>query len=651
MPIIRAVLVCLLVTWASVQLSASESVVRPFLHRLFSDGMVLQRDIKAPVWGWTRPGGKVAVDICGTRTIATAGPDGCWLAKVGPFPAGGPFVMQINGAESVTLRDVLIGDVWLCSGQSNMAYSVGETDAPKEDHPLIRLFSVPKKIAREPQIQLAKGQWDVCTSQNSAYFSAVAYFFGTHLQRELKIPIGLIQSSWPGSLAECWMSAEGLKPMEDFKPILEGLRTMSISDDQPDTGEFAKKLTAWWAKNDPGTSGGWSAPAFNASNWKTMTLPCAWEYAGLPDFSGIVWFRKEVDLPKNAVGKEAMLHLGPIGERDTTWVNGTQVGERWATDDRRDYPVAAKLLKPGRNVIAVRVFAAGGYSGMCGNAEDMSLECPGQPAIPLAGAWQYQDSTPLARLPSVPQRIGKNPFVATVLSNGMIANVAPFGIKGAIWYQGEGNAVRAMQYRRLLPALIADWRTRFGVGNFPFYIVQLPNFGKVEPQPGNPGWAPLREAQALTAATVPNCGLAVTIDVGEGDNLHPKNKFDVGRRLALNALMQTYGRKIEGQGPVFKAMQVEGQYARLSFDHLGGGLVARDLAGKPAEKLLGFAIAGPDGHFVWAEAKIVGDTVVVSNSSVGRPAAVRYAWAGNPVCNLYNQAGLPAMPFRTDTFD
>jgi sialate O-acetylesterase len=629
---------------------------RPFVHHLFSDHMVLQRDLPVPVWGWTEPGKEVTVTIGATVAKATADAHGRWMVKIGPFPAGGPHTVAVTGPQSASFSDVLFGDVWICSGQSNMEMGIGNVNDAKDEiakaaYPQIRLFTVPKSIATEPQAQVT-GQWQPCTPETVAAggwngFSAVGYFFGRDLHRETKIPIGLIHTSWGGTIAEAWTSAEALKTMDDFKVPVEGFEK-SVGDQKKGSADFEQQMVEWWAKNDPGSANGWSTPAFDAKAWKTMTLPTLWEAAGLPDFDGIVWFRKEVEIPEAWAGKDVMLHLGPVDDRDTTWVNGTKVGERETWNVPRDYKVPSRLLKPGRNLIAVRVLDTGGGGGIYGKAEDMKLECAGQAPIPLAGPWQYQDSTPLARTSPVPQKMDNNPNIVTVLYNGMIANLVPYAIKGAIWYQGESNGDRGMQYRRLLPTMITDWRTRFGVGDFPFYIVQLANFMAVDQQPSDPPWATLREAQALTAATLPNCGLAVAIDIGDDKDIHPKNKQEVGRRLALNALAKVYGQKIEYQGPVFKELKVEGAAARLSFDHLGGGLVARDYAGKPADKLLGFAIAGEDGRFTWADAKIEGDTVVCTSAQVAKPVAVRYAWANNPVCNLYNQAGLPAVPFRTD---
>ena len=325
------------------------------------------------------------------------------------------------------------------------------------------------------------------------------------------------------------------------------------------------------------------------------------------------------------------------------WINGVEVGHRESLDVDRIYTIPAGVAKAGRNVVAVRVLDVGGTGGLIGKPEDLRVELAGKAPIALAGSWAYRVAAPLAKLPTPPLPPGENPNEVTVLYNGMIAPLAPFAIKGAIWYQGESNSGRPAQYRRLLPALIGDWRARFGVGDFPFLIVSLANFMARQPEPSESSWAALREAQWQTSKAVPNCGLAVAIDIGEAGDVHPRNKQEVGRRLALNALAVGLGKAVEFSGPTYRAVEPKGDALRVTFDHVGGGLVAR--GGGP---LVGFAVAGEDGRFAWADAVIDGDAVLVSTPRVPRPVAVRYAWADNPACNLGNKAGLPAVPFRSD---
>ena len=647
---------------------------RPLLHGLFTDHMVLQRDVLAPVWGHAEPGRRVKVEMAGKSAGATAGPDGKWAVKLGPFAAGGPHTLTVSasepvkvkgdlinqlrneaahladGPETVTLKGVLVGDVWICSGQSNMEWAVANSnDAEAEikaaDHPRIRLYTVPKRVASEPKEDVS-GRWEPCSPETVGGFSAVGYFFGRDLQKELDVPIGLINSSWGGTVAEAWTSGEALATMDDFRPAVAELKEQAAEAGKGPVA-FEKRMADWWRKNDPGTSEapGWADPKLDAASWKAMELPQHWEQAGLADFDGLVWFRKEFDLPESLAGKPLTLHLGPIDDRDTTFVNGVEVGhaDQWLAG--RDYKVPAGLAKAGRNVVAVRVLDTGGEGGIFGKPADLRLDPPdeaGVASISLAGPWQYRVAAPLAKLATPPSPPGENPNTVTVLFNGMIAPLAPFAIEGAIWYQGESNSGRPEQYRRLLPTMIGDWRARFGVGEFPFFIVSLANLRQRHAEPAESQWAELREAQWLTSRAVPKAGVAMAIDIGEANDIHPRNKQEVGRRLALNALALAHGKDVEYSGPTFRAAEPKGDALRLSFDHAGG------LAVKGGGALKGFAVAGEDGRFAWAEATLDGDAVVVSSPKVPHPVAARYAWADNPECNLTNKAGLPAVPFRTD---
>jgi len=626
----------------------------PFLHPLFCDHMVLQRDRPVPVWGWTKPCAKIMVQMLGQTVTGQAGQDGRWEVMVGPYPAGGPHVLTIHGPQSVTLSDVLVGDVWVCSGQSNMQMGIAEARNAKDeiaaaDNPQIRLCSVPMHIAFQPErtIDLA---WSVCTPASVSTggwggFSAAGYYFGRALQQELKIPIGLIHASWGGTVAEAWVSRVSLGKLPDFvKPLEEYDRDLATWS--KGAAAYEEALAAWWKAHDPGsvTPHGWESPMHDDADWKSMTLPTKWEDAGLPDFDGVVWSRRTIIVPPSWAGHDLALHLGKIDDRDVTFVNGTRVGglDNWEAD--RHYTVPGRLVQANHNVIAVRVLDTGGAGGLYGPAEDMWI-APANAGpverIAITGPWRYRATADLSKHP-IPQPMDQNPNRVTVLSNGMIEPLIPFGIKGAIWYQGESNVGRAEQYARLLPALIGDWRARFRSGEFPFLIVQLANFTDPPAEPGDDAWAELREAQAKVAATLPGAGLAVAIDIGEAKDIHPKNKQEVGRRLALAALHGTYGRTTEWSGPVFRSMTVTGGAARVSFDH-AAGLKTAD--GSPVK---GFAVAGAAGPFVWADAKVDGDAVVVSSPKVSAPVTVRYAWAANPVCNLVNGAGLPAVPFRTD---
>lgn len=639
---------------------------KPFLHPLFTDNMVLQRGMDDPIWGWTKPGSAVDVSFQDKRTRAIAGPDGEWRAKIGPFKAGGPYILSVNGpyrtdvieqvplplpmpnmkANAITLHNVMVGDVWLCSGQSNMEFGVGNLAQPDQtiaaaNDPNIRLFTVPKIPAASPQATLAGGQWQVCTPETIKSqgtwngFSAVAYFFGRDLEQNTHVPIGLLLSSWGGTPAEAWTSEAALKRnVPDFDPQLAQLDTSRAA-----AGTQAERFAALYAKNDPGTPGNWQNPSLDDTGWKTLPQPGLFQDAGDPELAhinGVVWYRRTFDLPAGDAGKAAVLHL-LADDNDTTWVNGVQVGATEGYNTPRAYSLPAALLKPAGNVVAVRVLDTGGKGGLWGDPAGLSLEVPGGQNLPLAGPWRVRLGVSLAAASPLPVSPAGNATFPSVLYNGQISPIATFGIKGALWYQGEANAGNAAQYRRLLPAMIADWRQAWGEGSFPFLIVQLAGW-----QLGGEDWAKLRDAQWQTARTVPSTGIATAIDIGDPGDIHPKNKQEVGRRLALVAEAKAYGEKVAYYGPICQSVSMSGSTIALTFTHADGGLVAKD--GKP---LTGFEVAGADGVFVPADAKIVNDSVEVSSLKVSRPVSVRYAWSGYPVCSLYNGAGLPAFPFDT----
>lgn len=639
--------------WLCVMFPAVAGAEMPFVHPLFSDHMVLQRGIENPVWGWTTPGAVVTVTLQGQTVTTTAAEDGKWVAKLPPLVTGGPWQMDIGGPQKVAIKDVLVGEVWICSGQSNMEWPVAASNESEKEikaaaYPRLRLFTVPKRISGEPEKTVAAA-WQNCTPETIGSFSAVGYYFGRELLKQLDVPVGLIHSSWGGTIAEAWVSADALQTMDDFKGPVAAIQQQFAA--ARDGVEFEQQMAKWWADNDPGSKEGaaWSAVDVPAEGWQNMALPAHWENAGLPDFDGVVWFRKVVEVPAELAGKAATLELGNIDDRDDTWLNGQRVGGMEVWNAGRSYAVAAGALQAGKNVIAVRVLDTGGGGGIYGPAEAMQLVVPVQEGvasevvIPLTGEWQYRVGVALGSMSPVPQRPGSNPNQVTVLYNGMIAPLVPYGVRGAIWYQGESNAGRARQYRTLLPTLINDWRARFTAPDFAFHIVQLANFMEVQNSPVQPGWAELREAQALTAKNDPRVGLAVITDIGDAADIHPRNKQDVGKRLALQALAITYGRRdIVAAGPEFAEAKFEGGKAIVRFTSIGAGLKAK------GGELKGFAIAGADKNFVWGKAEINGDTVIVSAPEVAEPVAVRYNWANNPIGNLFNAENLPAAPFRSD---
>ncbi len=650
-------LVCFTILGLCISAAAEEPQQKPFLHPLFTDNMVLQRDVKTPVWGWAAPNTKITVELDGKQVACQSGADGKWLAELPAHKAGGPFVLNVTGTDTVACKNVMLGDVWICSGQSNMEMGIrpcmdGDKEVADANYPDIRLFTVPKKIAFEPEsvfypTQPSQAKWLICSPETVGAdgwggFSGVGYFFGREIYKATKIPVGLIHTSWGGTIAEAWTSLEGLKTVPDFKDSLASFeeQVKSIKSGQFD---FAKEMDAWWKSNDPGSKAGWEKADLDISDWKPMEgQPQNWENAGLPNFDGVVWLRKTVELTEAWANVEATLSLAMIDDIDTTFVNGTVVGGMDNWQARRIYKLPKGALKTGANVIAVRVLDTGGGGGFHGDPNTMTLTAEGQTAIPLTGTWQYKVAAPLADLKPAPRKLDGNPNQTTVLFNGMISPLLPFAVKGAIWYQGESNAGQPVVYRRLLPAMIQDWRNRFGVGDFPFLIVHLANFMDIQKTPIQDGWAQIRESQYLISRDVKNVGLASAIDIGDEKDIHPKNKQEVGRRLALIACARTYGQNVLCSGPVFKSMEVKGNEIILKFDNAGGGLMAK------GDKLTGFAIAGEDRKFVYADARIAGDTVIVSSPDVAAPAMVYYGWANNPVCNLYNKEGLPAVPFRTN---
>ena len=617
------------------------------LPALFTDHMVLQRDTPIAVWGWAVPNGTVTVSIDGQQAEARAGADSTWRLTLPPMPAGGPHTLTVAGAETLTLNDVLVGEVWVASGQSNMEWPLqasndAEAEIQAANFPNIRLFKVARTTAYTPQQRVEAEGWHAVTPETIPEFSAVAYFFGRKLHQDLNVPIGLVETAWGGTPAEAWTSGPALMALPDFADQVASLSADAVDGE---AATFEEQQAAWLQRlknEDQGYEQGhprWADADYDASAWPTMDVPQPWEGAGLPGYDGVVWFRKSFGLPPPWNGEDLTLNLAMIDDSDTTWVNGVQVGSTGQYNTHRAYTVPADVLKPGLNTIAVRVLDTGGGGGIWGEAEDLNLT-RGIETQSLAGAWAYQPGIAAGDdQPRPPRRLQNQP---TTLYNAMLAPLIPYTIRGAIWYQGESNAGRAYQYRALFAAMIQDWRAQWGLGDFPFYFVQLANF--MEPQQ-NPSeaqtWPELREAQTM-ALRLPQTAQAVIIDIGEANDIHPRNKQDVGARLALAALNQTYGQDVVYSGPAYREMTKEGNTLRLHFDHAGGGLVARD------GELKGFAIAGADSQFVWAEAKIDGEAIVVSSPAVPEPVAARYAWANNPVISLFNQEGLPASPFRTD---
>lgn len=631
------------------------------LPAIISDNMVLQQNTRVRIWGNANAGEHVTVTFDKKSSSAVADAQGRWQLFIGPLKPGGPFELIVKGDNLLTIKNVLVGEVWLCSGQSNMEWPLVNTVNGKETvaqatHPEIRLFTVTHQTAASPLNDL-QGRWVVTTPDEAAQFSAVGYFFGRELHTQLKVPVGLIDSSWGGTPAQAWTSNEALRSSPELKPILDRYESsLKISPQAKDA--YARALANWEEKNlyldteNKGEALGYADPNTAVTDWSKMDLPTQFETAGLV-IDGAVWFRKALELPEAWAGKDLVVNLPPIDDQDVTYFNGKRIGAIGRENPNsymvpRRYVVPGSLVHPGRNVIAVRVFDHAGEGGFGGGAMSIGpANVAESEAMSLRGAWDYK--VELALEPKHPDW-GTRPEVVgasnqnnpSVLYNAMIAPLVPFAIRGAIWYQGESNAGRAYQYRTLFPIMIRDWRSAWGSA-FPFYFVQLANWRARKAEPDDSDWAELREAQLMTLRES-NTGMAVTIDIGDADDLHPPNKLDVGRRLAAWALARTYARKVAPSGPLFDRYTIEGSKVRIHFKY---GARLRTLDGG---SLKGFAIAGEDRKFVWADARIEGNTVVVSSEKILKPVAVRYGWANNPIANLYNRAGLPASPFRTDVW-
>lgn len=622
------------------------------LPSIFTDNMVLQQQTNAPIWGKATPEKTVEITTSWDKKTykVTADETGKWKASLNTPTAGGPYTISISDGKKVELKNVLIGEVWICSGQSNMEMPLagwGKINNYMEEietanYPNIRLLQVEKKASITPKDDLSveNGGWQVCSPSTIPGFSSTAYFFGRNLTQNLgNIPIGLINTSWGGTIAEAWTGAESLESMPDFRQAIKDVQNTNTERQQQTLKEWEKQFES----ADIGMKNGtaiWAASDLDDSDWKTMNLPCMWEENGLPGLDGIVWFRKEISIKPDMQGKDLELSLGVIDDNDITYFNGIQVGATVGYGIDRKYRVPKKSVKAGKAIITVRVTDTGGGGGFDSQAKNMYIKSDNSEIISLASDWKYMVTTDTRKLAAKPKSLN-DPNRVSVLYNAMIHPIVPFAVKGAIWYQGESNAGRAYQYRELLPLMIRDWRKQWKQ-DFPFYLVQLANFMEIQKEPSQSGWAELREAQ-LQTLHLENTGIAVTTDIGDAGDIHPKNKQDVGIRLALAARANTYNQDIAYSGPIYQSYKIEGNKIRISFNHVNNGLI-----GKNNEPLKGFAIAGSDHRFHWAEAVIEGNEIVVSSSEVNFPVAVRYAWANNPIGNLFNGAGLPASPFRTD---
>ncbi len=609
--------------------------------KIFGSHMVLQQGMENPVWGWAEKGEKITITFNGKTYKTNADKSGKWKVMLPSMEYGGPYNMSIKGKNTVEFSNIMIGEVWVCSGQSNMEWPVNmvnnaEQEVSEANYPKIRLFKSNLVTSQFPRKDFTDEQWVVCSPATIPNFSAVGYFFGRDIHKELDVAVGLIQSAWGGTIAETWISPETIAKDPDFASSLKTLQDLDLDNY---IAEIKKKITEKLGKyptKDNGEELGYYKPETDVSGWIDMKVPTIWEAQGYDLLDGVAWYQTTFELTANQARGDMMMSLATVDDLGAFWLNGKKFGQtdRYRTDVT--FSVKSEFLKPGKNVLIARIRDTGGGGGFNGSPEDFYISNT-ESKVSLAGTWKAI----FTEVVESDTKLGPNSY-PTLLYNGMINPIVPYGIKGAIWYQGESNADRAKQYQRIFPALIKDWRAKWGY-DFPFIWVQLANYMRPDAQPAESGWAELREAQTMTLS-LPNTAQALAIDIGEANDIHPRNKQDVGKRLALGAKAVAYDLDVVYSGPTYESMKVEGNKAIITYSNIGAGLDLKDKYGY----LNGYAVAGKDGKFYWAKGYIKDNKAIVWCDKVETPVHVRYAWGNNPEdVNLYNKEGLPAVPFRT----
>ncbi|MDP5168667.1 MAG: beta galactosidase jelly roll domain-containing protein [Bacteroidia bacterium] len=615
------------------------------LPRLISDGAVMQRDTELKLWGWAAPDEVIALHFNEQTYSAKADELGNWWINLPPQPAGGPYEMVFEGSNKITLRNLLFGEVWLCSGQSNMELTMQRLQDQYPDiiknsaNPQIRQFLVPDKYDfHGPNDDLESGTWKEANPDQIFEFSGVAYFYALELYHRYQVPVGLINAAMGGSPVEAWMSEDALRKFPDAFAELQRFKNPSLI--QEIEQEDNARRDRWYediADKDQGLNKGaeWFTAHLDDADWKEMEVPNAWADQDLGYMNGVVWFRKTVNVSNNMAGKEASLWLGRIVDQDSVYVNGVFVGTTGYQYPPRKYTIPAGILTSGENTITVRIINQAGRGGFI--HDKPYFLAVAQDSIDLRGMWKYKPGVKMGPLQG-PTFVRWKPGG---LYNKMIAPLTNYQIRGVIWYQGESNTNDPKTYASSFPDLIQDWRNAWQIGDFPFLFVQLANFMEETPEPTESAWAELRQAQ-LGTLSLPNTGMAVSIDLGVWNDIHPLNKKDVGKRLAQLAFAMAYGEANTAFSPIPQSHKFLKSKVKITFANDGDALMAKN-----KEPLSYFEISADGKTFVKAQASIQGNQVTVWNDQISQPVAVRYAWANNPLqANLYSSNGLPASPFE-----
>ncbi|MBC6491319.1 sialate O-acetylesterase [Flavihumibacter stibioxidans] len=613
------------------------------LPRIIRDSMILQRDQPVNIWGWSAANENISLRFRGKTYRTRGNAAGQWMLRLPATAAGGPYTMEVQGTNTIRLKEILFGEVWFCSGQSNMVHQMNIHDIAyaKEiataNNPEIRQFLVPVGTSLTgPASDLPAGNWTAAVGENVRPFSAVAYFFAKKIQERYQVPVGIINASVGGTPIRAWIGEEGFSGFASEQELIRKNKNAAVMNTAQGAATPAMEGSGW--SMEKGLSGDikWYETGYRPAGWRNIFIPGYWEDQGLRDLDGTVWYRREINLPASMAGRPGKVFLGRIVDADELYINGKKIGHTGYQYPQRRYPLAVGILQAGKNTFVVRVTNHGGKGGFVPDKPYYLVA--GEDTVHLSGQWQYKVGA--VQTMAAPASGFSEQHQPSALYNAMVAPLTNYTIKGFCWYQGETDAGNPLAYEALAKAQIGQWRQVWNQGELPFLYVQLPGYMDYRYLPAESNWAQLREVQRKLLS-VPRTGMAVAIDLGEWNDIHPDNKKDVGERLAFNALKIAYGENIVYTGPLFREAVTSGNKITLHFDHTGGGLVTSD-----GEAPGDIAIAGADKKFVWAKAVIEGNTILVWHDSIREPRYVRYAWADNPVqANIYNREGLPASPF------